>query len=377
MKRVKRIFRIGSRQTQGAERNQADGVSGSANKASRHNNNDVEVVDTSFPDGIIPLGGSRDATIDICFVHGLTGNRTTTWTAPGQLGPWPGKLLPEKIDSARILTYGYDAYLVKKAVASSNELRNHANNFLHDLTSYRAQSNSTSRPLILVAHSLGGLVCKEACLASWNNPEDHLRDIFNSLVGIAFMGTPHRGSWMADWAGIPAWALGIFKSTNKSLLEILRTDDQLLISIQERFWSMVRRVREGNRRLEVTCFFEELALPIVGKKVVNEASATLEGYSSMSIHANHSNMVKFATAEDNGFKRLVGELIRWKANHDKLIRDSHGTSSTTHPVPKNETPKVTINSSGLGTHNINMGRGIQMNNTGSGSQYVGGNQYFG
>lgn len=373
---MKELFNSGRRKTKGTERDQADGVSAGTNVASRHNDSNAQVVDTSFPDGIITLHDSQHATIDICFVHGLTGNRTTTWTAPGQSKPWPEKLLPEKIDKARILTYGYDAYVVRKSVASSNELRNHANNFLHDLTNYRSQSDSTSRPLIFVAHSLGGLVCKEAVLASRNNPEDHLQDVFNSLVGIAFMGTPHRGSWMADWAGIPASALGIFKSTNKSLLDILKTDDQLLKSIQERFWSMVRGLRESTRQFEVTCFFEELPLLVIGEKVVNEASATLEGYSSMSIHANHSNMVKFATTEDNGFKRLVGELVRWKANSERLNRDSQNDSSITQAVSEIETPNQAINSSRAGIHNTNMGSGTQINNTGSGRQYFGRDQYF-
>ena len=129
------------------------------------------------------------------------------------------------------------------------------------------------------------------------------------------MGTPHKGAWMADWANIPASALGLVKSTNKSLLKILETDDQFLESIQVRFWAMIRELREGSRRLEVTCFFEELPLSVVGT-VVSKESATLEGYNSISIRANHINMVKFGSAEDNGFKRLLGELMRW----DEQIR---------------------------------------------------------
>jgi hypothetical protein len=53
-------------------------------------------------------------------------------------------------------------------------------------------------------------------------------------------------------------------------------------------------------------------LPGVGK-VVSKESATLEGYSSISIHDNHRDMVRFGAAEDNGFKRLLGELIRWES----------------------------------------------------------------
>jgi hypothetical protein len=126
------------------------------------------------------------------------------------------------------------------------------------------------------------------------------------------MGTPHKGSWIADWAKISAGALGLVKSTNKSFLEILRTDNQLLEAIQVDFWSMIRDLRENGRRLEVTCFFEELPLPVIGK-VVSKDSATLEGYNQLSIHANHRDMVRFNSATDNGFRRLLGELVRWES----------------------------------------------------------------
>ncbi|KAH8729738.1 Alpha/Beta hydrolase protein [Ilyonectria robusta] len=266
----------------------------------------------AFPDGVEVLHDCPDATIDICFVHGLSGNRVGTWTAKGQSKPWPETLLPLKLSRARILTYGYDAYIVRKPVASTKGLIDHATNLLNDLTTERARSNASSRPLVFIAHSLGGLVCKEAILLSRNNPEPHLRGIFDCTKGIIFLGTPHRGSWMADWARIPASALGIVKSINKSLLKILETDDKYLQSVQDRFWSMVREQQQAGRDLEVTCFFEELPLSGVGK-VVSKDSATLESYNAISIHANHRNMVKFSSVDDNGFKRLLGELIRWES----------------------------------------------------------------
>ncbi|KAL5327020.1 hypothetical protein ACEPPN_004710 [Leptodophora sp. 'Broadleaf-Isolate-01'] len=263
-----------------------------------------------FPDGIKEWHACPDATIDICFVHGLTGNRDSTWTASYQSTPWPTILLPPKLPRARLLAWGYDAYVVQASVVSENRLTDHATNLLIDLTNDRASCDATSRPLIFVAHSLGGLVCKEAILLSRNNPESHLCSIFEHTTGIIFMGTPHRGSWMADWMKIPASSLGVLKSTNKSLLQALRTDNQLLESIQVRFWSMIRGERESGRRLEITCFFEELPLPVFGK-VVSKQSATIEGYTSVSVHANHRDMVKFGTEDDNGFKRLVGDLMRW------------------------------------------------------------------
>lgn len=269
-----------------------------------------------FPDGIKILHHCDDAAVDICFVHGLTGDRESTWTALGQSMPWPQGLLPSEIKSARILTFGYDAYVLRSSVASSNRLIDHASNLLTSLTTNRTKSRASSRPLIFIAHSLGGLICKVAVLHSRNNAEAHLRDVFHSTKGIIFMGTPHKGSWMANWAKIPASAINIVKSTNKSLFAVLETSSEYLEAIEVGFLDMLREQREGGRSLEVTCFFEELPLLGFGQ-VVAKKSATLQGYNSISIHANHSDMVKFCSAEENGFQLLVGELMRWQSRLGK------------------------------------------------------------
>jgi hypothetical protein len=275
-----------------------------------------EILLSYFPDGIQVLYDPSDAAIDICFIHGLTGDREKTWTADGQSTPWPKKLLPPKLNQARILTYGYDAYIIRKSVASSNRLIDYAADLLADLTSDRDSCHATSRPLIFVAHSLGGLICKKSILLSRNNPEIHLQGVFNALKGVIFLGTPHKGAWIADWAKIPASAMGCLKSTNTKLLDILHTRSELLESIQIDFVHMVRQLREQGRSLEITCFFEELPTSGVGK-IVSKDSASLEGYASHSIHANHRDMVKFVTAEQNGFKRVLGELTRWTAEVGK------------------------------------------------------------
>ncbi|KAG8667878.1 hypothetical protein FPOAC1_012717 [Fusarium poae] len=120
---------------------------------------------------------------------------------------------------------------------------------------------------------------------------------------------------MADWAKIPAKSLGLVKSTNRSLLKVLQSEDQYLRSIHGRFLNMMREQRENGRKLNVACFFEELALPAVGK-VVSKDSATFEGYDPISIHADHADMVKFRSAEENGFKRVVGVLTAWESEID-------------------------------------------------------------
>src|SRR5947208_4561939 len=69
---------------------------------SLHANTDSSVSESppipSFPDGVKVLHDCPDATVDICFIHGLTGDRESTWTAHGKPAPWPKTLLPPKLD---------------------------------------------------------------------------------------------------------------------------------------------------------------------------------------------------------------------------------------------------------------------------------------
>jgi hypothetical protein len=218
-------------------------------------------------------------------------------------------------------------------------LVDHTTDLLHDLVKDRASCDASSRPLIFVAHSMGGLVCKMAILRSRNNTSTHLREIFDCTKGVVFIDTPHKGSWVAEWATIPISALGLLKSTNIKLLDVLQIDNQLLESIGADFAGMVRECEKGDRILKITCFFKELPLSVFGK-VVSKESATFEGHDPIAIHANHRDMVRFAYAEDNGFKRLLGELTRWvsqtnKANMISMAsKDSGQNKSDQHYTPK-------------------------------------------
>ena len=51
--------------------------------------------------------------------------------------PWPQQLLPTKIPQARILTFGYDAYVTARKMISSNRIGDHAKNLLAAVAGYR------------------------------------------------------------------------------------------------------------------------------------------------------------------------------------------------------------------------------------------------
>ncbi|OQE13599.1 hypothetical protein PENFLA_c045G00723 [Penicillium flavigenum] len=266
----------------------------------------------TFSYGIKLLYGPDDGNIDIIFIHGLTGDRDATWTARVATDPWPKALLPHIIPTARILTFGYDANVADwKGVVSQNRIANHATNLLTALSTYRENDGTNERPIIFVCHSLGGLVCEDALLASNQRPEPHLRNILHYTRGIVFLGTPHHGSGLARWAEALSQSIGLVKKTNSKILGVLKRDSEVLARIQDGFHTMVKsRSAQGLPPIQITCFYEELPLPGVGL-VVPQHSAILPGYIPIGIHSNHMDMTKFAGSTDPGFLAVCGEMRRW------------------------------------------------------------------
>jgi hypothetical protein len=124
-----------------------------------------------------------------------------------------------------------------------------------------------NRPLIFVVHSLGGLVVKTALLyanESRTQRTVHISSVADSTRGILFIGTPHRGSDQAQWGGILASVLGYVKQDNAELVKRLNKEEPRLEVLQERFLKFLEIRKEGQQPVNITCFFEELPVPVLG-----------------------------------------------------------------------------------------------------------------
>jgi protein SERAC1 len=103
-------------------------------------------------------------------------------------------------------------------------------------------------------------------LASKNSAEPHIRQLLDCIVGVAFMGTPHCGSDLSNWAKMFGNFTNIFKKTNTSLLGTLEPQSEVLARIQKEFHTMLRARRDdGKKQLLITCFFEELPVRGIGE----------------------------------------------------------------------------------------------------------------
>ncbi|KAL2056045.1 hypothetical protein ABVK25_003687 [Lepraria finkii] len=253
-----------------------------------------------------------NAAIDIVFIHGLTGGRESTWTAKGAATCWPELLLPNDLPEARIIIYGYDADVVNFwSMASQNTVGDHGQKFVTSLANLRDSTDTSTRPLVFVAHSMGGIVCQDALLKSRGSADQHTQRILQQTQGIVFMGTPHCGSGLAEWAVVGSKFLQYFRRVNQGTLEILQQKSEVMGRIRQDFHTMLRgRDRNKEKEIAIICFYEELPVRAIGE-IVPKDSATLDRYTSIGIHANHIDMSKFMSDQDPDYRNVLSELQRF------------------------------------------------------------------
>jgi hypothetical protein len=234
--------------------------------------------------------------------------------------------------SARIISYGYDANIVGLwKNASGDGLRGHGKLLAYAISNSRP--NETKRPLLFIAHSLGGLVTEQALLVSLEPGEPRLRTIVPCTSGIVFMGTPHSGSSLAVWGYTLARLLDRFWRTNKELLSLLKQRSEVLKTVEEVFQRQLT-VDGALKHVKIFCFYETVAVDVVGY-VVPEESATMLPYPNCGIDANHMDMTKFTGPKDAGFINLKGVLEDWSQrarvpdSPDEKVEVANATSLAT------------------------------------------------
>ncbi|KAI9824247.1 MAG: hypothetical protein M1832_002054 [Thelocarpon impressellum] len=275
---------------------------------------------------------------DVVFVHGLRGDRLDTWAKNRIV--WPRDLLPSKIPHVRIMTWGYDANVMTffpgDGPSSQSSIFQHAKGLLEDLQDERVEQDEKARPIIFVAHSLGGLVVKDAlCMANNEHFRQHNRRgaaIGASTVGIIFAGTPHRGSNRAAWASVATKvARHALNDRNDKVVKALNRGSATLERIQHGFSPILTRLR-------IFSLLEDHTYSMIGK-IVDDDSATLGAANERqrTIPADHVGMVRFDDVGNVGFKRTVGalsEIIESCSNGRKdtessVARASQGFSKQT------------------------------------------------
>ncbi|KAF1940047.1 tetratricopeptide repeat domain-containing protein, partial [Clathrospora elynae] len=198
-----------------------------------------------------------------------------------------------------------------------------------DYTGRRLKAKQTAkRPIIFVAHSLGGIIVKSALIhsdaARRGALEEH-RSIKLSTYGVMFMGTPHQGGSGVALGKLMVNIASVFVAADNRLLQHLERDSE---------WLQQQLGQYG---------------PISGDFVVPRASAVVPGAVNgepIAIHADHINMVKFGSKSDPGYKTVSGHMRLMAGNAGDTIGGRWDTEAKVNAVHSNEPIKTfTVQSS--------------------------------
>ncbi|KAJ3458216.1 hypothetical protein MRS44_012325 [Fusarium solani] len=220
--------------------------------------------------------------MDICAVHGLGGNAIDTWNASDKGIMWLRDYLPssEYFSNSRIMTFGYDSDLTDPGTVAG--LDNWAESLIHCLSEERA------RPLLLVCHSLGGLVARKAMSQL---PTSSIRGITLSQCGLVFLATPHTGTTKADWSNFIVAAAGTVAGVRPEVVSHLQSFNPASVWDKKAFLKLTPRP-------PFRCFAEGRRKLIRGtyQHVVTQGSASLDPENpALMIPQDHSGICKFST----------------------------------------------------------------------------------
>ncbi|KAF8518285.1 hypothetical protein BU17DRAFT_91152 [Hysterangium stoloniferum] len=270
--------------------------------------------------GIKVLVEGISPTLDIIAIHGLDGHREDSWTAENGI-LWLRDLLPRRLPHARIATYGYHASTGSQSNKIDETLYGHAENFISRLASLRNNTTTTKRPIIFLAHSLGGIILKFALIHANQCNKYHLpyhEEIMLYTTGILFFGTPHQGAAVALSASqMLRVLLPVDENTSHKLLRSLATNSEVL--------EMQLSQYNGISALFNTKFLYEAYQTDLhdgtSSFMVPKSAAIVPGARNAEpivLNKNHTDMIKFYSAEDDDFNMVVSLLQTMGSDLPKL-----------------------------------------------------------
>ncbi|KAJ6032541.1 hypothetical protein N7540_003273 [Penicillium herquei] len=245
---------------------------------------------------------------------------------------WPGDLLPAECPDARILTWGYDTLITRglKTPADKTNIFAHGKKLLFAL----GRKRDTKRPIIFVAHSLGGIVVKEMLASSHMAEDEDLKDIAKSTAAVVFIGTPHRGSKdMASVGEVARKAASIILDTSSTSLDTLGLKTTDLERCQEAFSRLWRANDFRVKTFQESTGIIGLNAGLLNEKVVPDISSTLGDSREQAevLVGNHMQICRMSGQEDPNYDSLVGELRRMYNSISKLSDGARRTMSEASP----------------------------------------------
>ncbi|XP_053736994.1 protein SERAC1 isoform X2 [Synchiropus splendidus] len=177
-------------------------------------NLDRETVREKYPDGVYVLHpqtrGNQPIKADVLFIHGILGAAFKTWRQRDRDAQedgssndysecWPKSWLAADCPSLRVLSVEYDSHLSDWVAKCPVENQRKSLAFRsQELLKKLKMAGIGERPIIWVAHSMGGLLVKKMLQDASADPE--MQALLKNTKGILFYSVPHHGTFMAEYS---------------------------------------------------------------------------------------------------------------------------------------------------------------------------------
>lgn len=234
----------------------------------------------------------REPIADILFIHGLGGDHKSSWCADGDNTFWP-LWLSEELNQFGVFSLNYAS---PKVFLPSSDV---ANMPLYDkaieILDCLVSEGLGKRPLIIISHSLGGLLTKQILRSCNDNSTKKWDDFLANTKGVIFFGTPHDGSSMANLALV----IPILKDSK--VVEALKKNNPLLRELKG--WYSNNANRLG---IKTKAYYEtkknKSSILIVDE---NSSNPAVSGCCPVPVDGDHSTMNKPADKHSSTFKSVL------------------------------------------------------------------------
>ncbi|KAK4182677.1 NACHT and WD domain-protein [Podospora australis] len=232
--------------------------------------------------------------VDLVFVHGLNGGSVSTWTRNGDKSLfWPKEWLPNDhaFSDARIHTFGYDSSWSHESILNIHDFATALLVSIKHAPSNHSRDEGVPTPLVLIGHSMGGLVIKRAYIVAKHRAE--FAGVSDRVFSVFFLATPHGGS---DMAALLTKLLSL--SPDRPFVRELHRNSPTLQAINEEF-------PRYSQDLKLFSFFETQPMNYgVGKGLIVEkecAVMNISNETSSYLHANHRDVAKYTSQSDPSY----------------------------------------------------------------------------
>uniref|UniRef100_A0A3P8TGX2 Protein SERAC1 n=1 Tax=Amphiprion percula TaxID=161767 RepID=A0A3P8TGX2_AMPPE len=292
-------------------------------------NLDRETVKEKYQDGVYILHpqtrDNQPIKADVLFIHGILGAAFKTWRQKDRVTLeekreaesrddytecWPKSWLAADCPNLRVLSVEYDSHLSDwMAKCPAENQRKSLAYRSQELIKKLKQAGVGERPVVWVAHSMGGLLVKKMLMDASEDPD--MQGLLQNTKGVMFYSVPHHGTFMAEYSVNVRYLL--FPSIE---VRELCKDSPALRNLNENFLNIAKE-----KEIKVLSFAETLPTnigPMIKILVVPTQSANLGIGELIEVDVDHLNICKPEKKDSFLYKRslqFIQEALKSYISH--------------------------------------------------------------